>query len=70
MPGGDKTGPLGKGSRTGRQQGLCTGNDTPGSNSNQPGSGMGLRRNSSGRGRRKSGGASTGIFGRRRNSNR
>lgn len=67
MPGGDKTGPLGEGSRTGRQQGFCTGNNQPGANSNKPGSGMGLRRNTGGRGRRKSGG---GIFGRRRNSNR
>lgn len=30
MPGGDRTGPLGQGSRTGRGLGYCTGNPAPG----------------------------------------
>lgn len=30
MPGGDKTGPMGQGPRTGRKLGYCSGNDTPG----------------------------------------
>lgn len=30
MPSGDRTGPMGQGSRTGRALGLCSGNDTPG----------------------------------------
>jgi len=30
MPGGDRTGPLGEGPRTGRGMGVCTGNDAPG----------------------------------------
>jgi hypothetical protein len=30
MPGGDRTGPLGQGPRTGRGFGYCTGNDAPG----------------------------------------
>jgi len=32
MPGGNKTGPHGKGPLTGRQLGLCAGNDIPGFN--------------------------------------
>ncbi|MBN2010413.1 DUF5320 domain-containing protein [candidate division KSB1 bacterium] len=30
MPGGDRTGPLGRGPMTGRAAGLCTGNPVPG----------------------------------------
>ena len=30
MPQGDRTGPEGKGAKTGRGLGLCSGNDTPG----------------------------------------
>ncbi|MBN2349183.1 MAG: DUF5320 domain-containing protein [Bacteroidales bacterium] len=30
MPGGDKTGPQGQGSRTGKQLGYCSGYDSPG----------------------------------------
>lgn len=30
MPGGDRTGPFGEGSMTGRRMGYCTGNDHPG----------------------------------------
>lgn len=30
MPSGDRTGPMGQGSRTGRAFGLCSGYDTPG----------------------------------------
>ncbi len=43
MPGGDRTGPRGMGSRTGRAAGYCTGNDMPGyANTNQRG-GFGRR---------------------------
>lgn len=38
MPGGDRSGPEGKGSRTGRGLGYCTGNDMPGA---ARGAGMG-----------------------------
>ncbi len=41
MPGGDRTGPRGLGSRTGRGLGYCTGYDTPGYTR---GPGMGLGR--------------------------
>lgn len=30
MPTGDRTGPMGQGSRTGRARGFCSGSDTPG----------------------------------------
>jgi hypothetical protein len=30
MPGGDRTGPMGEGPRTGRAAGFCTGSDVPG----------------------------------------
>jgi len=30
MPGGDRTGPWGKGQKTGRGLGFCTGHDSPG----------------------------------------
>ena len=30
MPGGDRTGPLGRGSMTGRKAGFCSGNNRPG----------------------------------------
>ncbi|MFP4397623.1 MAG: DUF5320 domain-containing protein [Desulfonatronovibrio sp.] len=33
MPGGDRTGPLGQGPRTGRAQGFCSGGNAPGFNS-------------------------------------
>jgi len=49
MPGGDKTGPLGRGPLTGRGAGYCTGNDRPGSF--EPGPGGGRRRGGFGRGR-------------------
>ena len=42
MPGGDRTGPLGHGSMTGRGLGFCSGNNTPGYNI--PRYGRGLRR--------------------------
>ena len=41
MPGGDRTGPRGLGSRTGRGMGYCAGYDTPGYTK---GPGMGLGR--------------------------
>jgi len=50
MPRGDKTGPQGKGPKTGRGLGLCTGNKTGGSNNPQGrpmdgrGGGRGFRR--------------------------
>lgn len=51
MPGGNKTGPMGTGPRTGRAAGYCAGYDTPGNASAAPGRGsrMGFGR---GRGRR------------------
>ena len=36
MPGGDRTGPLGEGPRTGRGFGYCTGNEQPGYASSPP----------------------------------
>jgi len=47
MPGGDKKGPMGEGPMTGRGLGLCAGNDTPGSvtDNNQQGTmGRGMGR--------------------------
>ena len=41
MPGGDRTGPLGTGPRTGRAAGFCVGYDVPGYAN--PGSGYGFR---------------------------
>jgi predicted DNA-binding protein (UPF0251 family) len=40
MPKGDKTGPEGKGPKTGRGLGYCNGNDKPGFESDQPRQGM------------------------------
>lgn len=40
MPFGDKTGPLGQGPMTGRGQGFCAGNATPGGFNSAPGFGM------------------------------
>jgi len=42
MPGGDKTGPEGKGPKTGRGLGFCNGNDKPGFESDEPRRGQGL----------------------------
>lgn len=49
MPGGDRTGPLGEGSMTGRRLGFCVGNEEPGVYYNRAygsgrGPGMGFRR--------------------------
>lgn len=41
MPYGDRTGPRGRGSRTGRGAGYCTGNDMPGYMKPGPGLGRG-----------------------------
>jgi hypothetical protein len=41
MPRGDGTGPEGKGPKTGRGFGYCTGNEEPGYESNLPVMGMG-----------------------------
>jgi hypothetical protein len=48
MPGGDGTGPIGRGPMTGRAAGLCAGYPTPGYGR---GSGLGLGRRYMGRGR-------------------
>ncbi|KYK28501.1 hypothetical protein AYK20_00995 [Thermoplasmatales archaeon SG8-52-1] len=43
MPGGDRTGPLGRGSMTGRAMGYCAGYEMPGyANPNYPGRGIGF----------------------------
>ena len=44
MPGGDRTGPLGLGPRTGRALGICSGYPFPGYMSNAPGFRRGLGR--------------------------
>lgn len=44
MPRGNKTGPSGQGTMTGRKLGYCTGNDQPGYMSDQPGMGLGQHR--------------------------
>ena len=53
MPGGDRTGPLGRGSMTGRGLGFCSGSTTPGytNPSYGRGFGRGFRRGYWGRGR-------------------
>jgi hypothetical protein len=53
MPGGDHTGPLGQGPRTGRAAGYCAGHDMPGYMNSFPDSGYrGWRRGGGGRGGR------------------
>ncbi|HDI60774.1 MAG TPA: hypothetical protein ENF48_10575 [Desulfobacteraceae bacterium] len=52
MPGGDRTGPLGQGSRTGRGLGYCTGNPAPGFAAGFGGWGRGGRFGGGFRGRR------------------
>ena len=47
MPRGDRTGPMGEGSMTGRAAGYCAGQDAPGCDNPSAGRGMGRR---SGRG--------------------
>ena len=44
MPGGDKTGPMGAGQRTGRGRGVCTGFFGPGYMNPAPGQGRMMRR--------------------------
>jgi hypothetical protein len=56
MPGGDRTGPLGEGARTGRAAGYCAGYDRPGYDEWRPGRGRGR-----GRGRRHRENALTGA---------
>ena len=53
MPGGDRTGPIGQGPRTGRGLGFCSGNDVPGFTfpRGRFGFGRGLGRGFRGRGR-------------------
>ena len=53
MPAGDKTGPRGQGSRTGRAKGLCSGNSTPGyaNEENRGGAGRGTDKGSRGLGK-------------------
>ena len=60
MPRGDKTGPEGMGSMTGRQLGFCTGNETPGFTNQGFGFGRGSGRGF-GLGRRPRGGFRTGF---------
>ena len=36
MPGGDRTGPIGEGPRTGRGLGICNGNEDPGFTNSRP----------------------------------
>ena len=50
MPGGDRTGPMGAGSRTGRGAGWCAGYDRPGYANPAPGLGLGLGFRGGGRG--------------------
>ena len=42
MPGGDRTGPAGRGPKTGRQAGYCDGNEEPGYVDPRPRRGLGL----------------------------
>lgn len=51
MPRGDKTGPTGQGSRTGRGKGLCSGNENAGytNDENRRGAGRGAGQGNSGR---------------------
>jgi hypothetical protein len=52
MPAGDRKGPEGKGPRSGRGSGYCSGSDKPGYQDAQPGRGLGKGTGSgSGRGR-------------------
>jgi hypothetical protein len=45
MPGGDRTGPMGQGSKTGRAMGYCSGSDAPGYTTGVPaGAGRGAGR--------------------------
>ena len=44
MPGGDRTGPVGAGPRTGRAAGFCAGYDVPGYMNPVPGRGFGFGR--------------------------
>jgi hypothetical protein len=53
MPGGDRTGPMGMGSMTGRGAGYCSGSGAPGYATPRPGRGYGM---SGGRGRGMGGG--------------
>jgi hypothetical protein len=46
MPGGDRTGPEGRGPMTGRRAGFCTGNQAPGYEKPRYGFGRGLGRGS------------------------
>ena len=63
MPGGDKTGPVGKGSRTGRSKGFCSGNNNPGFTNDEDRRGLGRRagsgNNGRGRGRGMKGGGNS-----------
>jgi hypothetical protein len=52
MPGGDRTGPLGMGPRTGRMAGFCAGYDAPGYMNPIPGWGAGFGAGHGGRGGR------------------
>ena len=53
MPGGDRTGPQGEGTKTGRGLGYCTDHDQPGYAAPQQGQGFGPQRWGRGRGNRR-----------------
>ncbi len=55
MPGGDRSGPLGMGPRTGRAAGFCAGYGMPGYSNPRPGRGMGRGRGGGWGGRRAGG---------------
>lgn len=52
MPGGNRTGPVGRGPMTGRRAGYCGGYSAPGFMNPAPGRGFWGRRRGGGRGRR------------------
>ena len=56
MPGGDRTGPMGMGPRTGRAAGYCSGAGVPGYANALAAGGFGMRLGWGGRGRRFCGG--------------
>ncbi|MFO8001430.1 MAG: DUF5320 domain-containing protein [Marinilabilia sp.] len=61
MPAGDKTGPLGQGSRTGRGKGFCSGNSVPGYANDEGRMGAGRGPEKSGRGARSGRGRKRGF---------
>lgn len=71
MPGGDRTGPEGKGPKTGRGAGYCSGNEEPGFANEDPRRGFGFGFGFGGRGLRRRGqGRGQGFGGRGRGRGR